>query len=230
MDFEQYIHTLIAANSLYTPEPSQVADFMSSLVERHGFNTSSSTTFRPGLRVVKPSGQMRSIKNAFTGEVVQIPGRDIVSLDDPSDFATALNRLEHYDAVGSGEWKSGFEPFELLNTDEMLFREKYYTDVVCSLRQEPVSTSCMDFKVENDLPPFGEASPAANEVGLFTNPWTDQTIEVPDAGRARFWIGFEFGKFLLPRIAASFELMKPSILREAEDCFRTKFVQGWHYY
>jgi hypothetical protein len=232
MEFEQYIHTLIAANSNYRPEPLQVAEFMNSLVEKNGFDTASATASRRGIRVVKPSGNMRSYTSALTGETLQSPEFDVVTLSSCREFATALVGLEHYNAIGSGEWTSGLEPIKLFTTDEQPYTETYYTDVVCSFRPEAVSTSCVSYEVPyaNEVTPFGEVSNAVTDVGVFSNPWNDERIDVPGAGRARFWIGFEFGKFLVPKIGDSFELMAPAIVREAEDCFRTKFAQGWYCY
>jgi hypothetical protein len=48
---EQYIHTLISADSEFTPEASQVASFLAELVSQFKFNVISGQRFLPGLVV-----------------------------------------------------------------------------------------------------------------------------------------------------------------------------------
>jgi hypothetical protein len=59
---------------------------------------------------------------------------------------------------------------------------------------------------------------------------TSGKIKWWDAGCARFWIEFEFGKFIYPRVADNLEVMSPAIVSEAEKCFRTKFAQGCRFW
>jgi hypothetical protein len=66
--------------------------------------------------------------------------------------------------------------------------------------------------------------------GIFPNPWTGEAIEVADAGCARFWIEFEFGKFIYPEVSGSFDVMSPAIVQDIEQCFGTKFVQGCRFW
>ena len=67
-------------------------------------------------------------------------------------------------------------------------------------------------------------------MGVFPNPWTGGVIEVADAGCARFWIEFEFGKFIYPKITDNLEVMNPEIVSAGEDCFGTKFAQGCRFW
>jgi hypothetical protein len=70
----------------------------------------------------------------------------------------------------------------------------------------------------------------AAENGIFPNAWTGDVIEVTDAGCARFWIEFEFGKFIYPKLTDNLEVMSPALVLGAEKCFRTKFAQGCRFW
>jgi hypothetical protein len=80
------------------------------------------------------------------------------------------------------------------------------------------------------VPGFGEPWNGESTIGIFTNPWTGEAIEVPNAASARFWIEFEFGKFIYPRIDKSFDVFDPRLVEKAEECFQTKFVQGCRFW
>ena len=67
-------------------------------------------------------------------------------------------------------------------------------------------------------------------MGVFPNPWTGGVIEVADAGCARFWIEFEFGKFIYPKITDNLEVINPKIVSAGEECFGTKFAQGCRFW
>jgi hypothetical protein len=78
---EQYIHTLISADSEFTPEASQVASFLGELVSQFKFNVISGQRFLLGLVVAKPSGRLRWGTNRFTGEkIISVPEWDRLNL------------------------------------------------------------------------------------------------------------------------------------------------------
>jgi hypothetical protein len=52
---------------------------------------------------------------------------------------------------------------------------------------------------------------------------------VPDAACARFWVEFEFGKWLVPKVEESFDLIHPSLLTTAIECFGVGFAPGGFY-
>ena len=60
MDVEQYVHTLIAANSAFVPEPPLLAEFFEGLVTAFHFRLNSDAPSQPRLRVVKPTGVLAS--------------------------------------------------------------------------------------------------------------------------------------------------------------------------
>ncbi len=97
----------------------------------------------------------------------------------------------------------------------------------------PVSTSAWDVEAGpniRNVPLFGTPCGPDDDLGIFPNPWTGEAVEVPHAGCARFWIEFEFGKLIYPKVGKNFEFLSSSIVAEAEQCFRTKFVQGCRFW
>lgn len=105
--------------------------------------------------------------------------------------------------------------------------------VRCERRPEAVSTSAWDVEAgsyRHDIPEFGSACKNNVRNGIFSNPWTGDAIEVADAGCARFWIEFEFGRFIYPKMTNGLEVLSPPIVLGAEQCFRAKFAQGCRFW
>ncbi len=213
---EQYVHTLIAADSAFVPEPLQLADFFDGLVTAFHFHLKS------GARVAKPTGRLRTALNPLTGETWSSPVSDQIRTATFAEIPAAVDGLVRYCVLASGEWTPESRPMVLLTPDGRPYQNNYLCEVSCNLRPDPVSTSCW-----KHAPPFGEACAAEVATGIFSHPWTGEMIEIPDAGCARFWIEFEFGKFLLPEMAGGLNVLSPPIVAKTEECFETRFVQGW---
>jgi len=224
---EQYVHTLIAANSGFVPASSQVALFFNILITSLNFRVISDRRFQPELRIMKPSGRFRSFIN-LTGESESFPISDHIKVEGIADIQPLIQHLEHYGVLLPGEWEMKHRPLVLLATDGVPYSDSYVCEVSCHLRPGLVSTS--DWDVEalpgQDVPIFGKPHKGGDEAGVFSHPWTHQRIEVPNAASARFWIEFEFGKFLLPQMADSLDLLNSLIVAKTEECFQTRFVQG----
>lgn len=230
---EQYIHTLIAADSEYVPVPPQVTEFFDSLVGNFGFRIIREGRWQPGLRVIKPGGQTRTGIHPLTGETITIPVPDFMSIEKTTEIGPMIENLQEYRVCCSGEWQSADAPTSLFKTDETPFEDSPICDVSCNIRPTPVSTSAWDDEAGpnvRNVPDFGSAWSGESTTGVFPNPWTGQVIEVPNAGSARFWLEFEFGKFIYPRIDKSLDVFSPRLVAMAEECFRTKFVQGCRFW
>jgi len=64
-------------------------------------------------------------------------------------------------------------------------------------------------------------------IGAFINPNSGQSITIPGAGCARFWIAFEHGKNLCPIIEGSnLNVLAPGVQQLAMKCFNVEFIQG----
>lgn len=228
---EQYVHTLIAADSGFVPKPSQVEKFFELLTTNYHFRIISDGRFQPGLRLMKPSGESRSVTNPMTRESLSMPIFDRIKIENLSDLSRAAEGLESYSVLASGEWALE-KPFILLTTEEIPFTGSYLCEASCHIQPEPVSTSCWDEEAgPNDLkvPYFGDPCEMKNSNGTFSHPLTGKPIRVADAGCARFWIEFEFGKFLLPKMDDSLNILSPTMVTKIEDCFGTRLVQAWRF-
>lgn len=230
---EQYTHTLISVDSEFVPDPAQVATFFGDLISQFKFSTISGQRFLPGLIVAKPTGKLRWGTNPMTGEKISIPEQDRLSIERIEDIPAVIEGVKHYTVAQSGQWIGDERPMVLLKTDGVPYEENYISTVKCELRPEVVSTSAWDVEAgpnTRNVPAFGSVSKSGNKNGIFPNPWTGEAIEVADAGCARFWIEFEFGKFIYPRITDNLDVMSTAIVSGAEQAFGTKFAQGCRFW
>ena len=227
---EQYIHTLISVDSGFIPKSAQVASFFGELVSQFKFiPILDRQRFHPGLVVKKPSGNLRWGTNPMTGEKISIPQWDRLNPEGFEDIPTSIEGSQHYTVMQSGEWVRKDPPMILLKTDGLPYEDNYHCTVSCQVRPEAVSTSAWDSEAgpnTRNVPEFGSVCKNTASTGIFPNPWTGDVIEVANAGCARFWIDFEFGKFIYPKITNSLAVLSPAIVVGAEQCFRTKFAQG----
>ena len=149
--------------------------------------------------------------------------REFVPLEDISDIPARLAGVNDYDLVLSGHGPGKLPPFSLHTTDveKARFTGTYGYELHCCLRGEAVSTC--------DTPPFGSPCVEKTSRALFHHPYTRALIEVANAACARFWIEFQFGKWLLPDIGNDLNLIQPEILSVAESCLGITFAQGCLY-
>lgn len=210
----QYTYLLIAECADFVPLPAQVAAFFEGLV------TLNSVPLNAAIRVAKLSGKFRTGSDCLTGKKISIPVRDFASLGSISYIPELLVGLDDYDVVLSGQGPAKLPPFTLYTTEpeDSEFKGTYSYQVSCCLRAEVVSTC--------EEPDFGSPCPSDKRDGVFLHPNTGAAIDVPRAACARFWIEFQFGKWLIPRIDRSVNLLEPSILANAIEHFGTEFAQG----
>jgi hypothetical protein len=230
---EQYIHILIAAESQYVPSPPQIVEFFDVLVGDFQFRIIRDGRWQPGLRVSKPGGRTRTGTNRITGETITIPIPDHIEVEKTTEIPPLIENLEEYRVGASGEWKSADAPILLRKVDKTPFAGDPISDVSCNIRPIPVSTSAWDVEAGpnvRNVPLFGSIWNGGSRTGIFPNAWTGEVIEVPQAGSARFWIEFEFGRFLYPSIGKSLDVLDPRLVKKVEECFQTKFAQGCRFW
>jgi hypothetical protein len=210
---EQYVHTLIARDPAFAPAPEQIVAFFDGLANVGASPTSAR------LILMTPSGRLRFFSDPLTGEKKSFPAHDRVVLVGTADLSPMIRPLQQYFVSLDGQGPPRRPPFVLYHNGAP-FEGEYGFTVRCRLRAEPV---CM-----SDLPEFGQACTTFGEAGLFRNPANGAVIEVAGAGCARFWIEFEFGKWLLPKIEDSLEILDPAIVTLANQVFAIAFAQGLH--
>ena len=211
---EQYVHLLIPNRMNFVPRPSQVTAFIACLIEV------GSAPLNPTFRIGKLSGKLRFGTDSVTGQRISIPRRDFTQFQSASELTKHLSGLEDYDLVISGQGPASIPPFAVFTIAggrQTEYIGTYAYDVHCHARKEPVSMC--------DDPPFGSPFSFEGE-GVFCHPTSEATIRIPNAACARFWVEFEFGKWLFPMVGTSLAVIRPSILDHAVGCFGVRFAQG----
>jgi hypothetical protein len=215
----EYAHTLIPDRVDFAPAPQQVAAFLASLVSL------GAAPLKPAITVSKPFGKARSIRNPFTGKTESFPVRKAEKVNDLASLAGALKGLDDYNVTLAGKGPPALPAFAFD------FKGSYDFLVHCCLRAEVVSTSDWhdEVPINQEVEFFGQPCSPKDRLGIFHNHSTLDVIEVPQAGCARFWIEFEFGKMLFPPIQNSLDLIEPKIVEAAAREFDRKFAQGCHW-
>jgi hypothetical protein len=210
---EHYSHLLIPDRPDFVPLPAQVIAFLEGLTEL------GSAPLKATVKIAKLSGKVRTARNAFTGETINIPAREFVPLRDLDAIKDSLDGLSDYILLFSGQGPAERPPFKLyLPSDrkwQSEIRAEHFYEVNFNLRESRVSLNDWMAPHTSDC---GE--------GVFRNPWNNDTIRVPKAACASFWIEFMFGNWLVPKIEKSLELLPSSILNLASESFGASFVQG----
>ena len=215
----EYTHTLISEKVNFVPDPSQVETFLGTLTSL------GAAPLQPTITVGQLSGKVNTFKNPFTGETTAFPQWKGKQLKNLSQLTAALRDLDDYNVYLAGKGPPKVPAFTFQ------FKGPYGFSVHCSLRANVVSMSDWhgDVRIKRKVKFFGEPCNPKARMGVFTHPETLQAIEVPNAGCARFWIEFEFGKMLFPKIKDKLDLFAPSIVKAAQESFGIGFVQGCHW-
>jgi hypothetical protein len=212
----EYTHTLIPDRPEFVPEPEQVAAFFSSLV------SIGAAPLTPTFIVYKPSGALRTFKNPFTGKTESFAMREADKLLDLGAVPRALKALDDYEVTVAGKGppeRPAFQ-FDFNGTYDFLVR--------CCLRAVVVSTSDWhdEVPIQRRVEFFARPCSPKDRLGVYVHPNKLTIIEVPNAGCARFWIEFEFGKMLFPAIEDRLDLIERRIVEIAESDLGATFTQG----
>lgn len=228
-----YTHTLIAAQPDYSPEPQQITEFFNALV-RIG-----SAPLEPRYALGRFTGELRTGRDPRTGEPISIPLRRLVRLETAAEIETSLRGADDYNVAIHGKGPPSNPPFPVFtvgnsqgSTEAAPYLGEYDYLVGCCARPQPVSMSDWHAEIApapGDVSPFESPCRAQDGKRVFHNPYTAELVEAPDAACSRFWIEFECGKLLLPKIEDSFELLASPIVDAARELFRVPFVQGCHW-
>lgn len=225
---EQYSHLLISASPEFVPDPARIVAFFRVLQSKHAFHPVIRPTFEPGIIVLSPSEKRRVARNAFTGEEMTFPGVDRKVLASLEELAAATSGMAQHTVSISGEWRQASAPIQLLTADQVPFAGDLICSVQCAIRPQPVCTS--DFEGRgpdgDEVFHFDQQECPVQRLGVYTNPWNLDRIEVPGSGASRFWIAFEFGKWLFPTLDRGFELLNPALVADARDSFGVDLIQA----
>ena len=218
---EQYVHLLIAKPDHFVPTPTSIVAFCQSLVDERVV---------PDVDLISvsvPTNKVKTITNPFTQELITFPIFAHQRLTNLTEFDAASQDLANYCLHLGGTGTPDSPPLEI-QCDE-----PYSLTVRCHVTSTPHGTSAPYDEDPSTGPLAGYDRPCADPapIGHFTHPTTKNTIEVPEAGRARFWIEFELGKWLFP-IADDdhVNILNPMVVKRAEHHFGVSFAQGCHYF
>src|SRR5262245_36439396 len=210
---EEYIHLLISAVPNFVPSSEKLAGFLTNL-DQLGVLPKPSTITLKTIAKMKPI--VRRGINPSTGEEVEFSGKSRrvtkqQSLSRLTDIAPTARSFLDYDIEIVGQGPPAL-PSIVINFDEA-----YHMAIVCGVRSHIVSTSDIYAGI---TPPcvvqFDEDCSENDRVGYFVNPHSLGLIQVPRAGCAKFWVRFEFGKFLFPEISNdNLEILRPEIVQAA---------------
>jgi len=165
----------------------------------------------------------------MTGEAVVVPPRYECTINDTPSVALELDGLNEYDLKMSGKGPPRLVPFRF--DDKLNPQGQAYDFAVhCCRRPHIASTSDYHFDLNREglkVTPFGDACYKTQRTGFFINHKTAETIRVPNAGCARFWIEFAFGEWLFPEMKGdSLNLLAAPIVVAAQQEFSVGFAQG----
>jgi hypothetical protein len=216
---EQYSQTLISTPKDFVPSPVKVREFLSAMV---ALEVVPGTTT---VLLVTPSGKTREYPNPFGGKPITVEIANRKELENLSQIDEALASLQDYRLTIAGQGRPSTPPLPIV------FDEPYCIDITCHVASKTRCTSNLHQESGKnlDVAAYGEPCPSDAKLGLFSNLNNLQVIEVPNAGCARFWIEFQLGKFLFPKVETNLELLHPAIVRMANQTFGVTFAQGCHW-
>jgi hypothetical protein len=215
----EYAHTLIPTQVDFVPDGTRVASFLSAL------DSTGALPLKSTVAVSKLTGEVQTFKHPKTGEAESFAIRKLKKLKSLAAVPSAIKGIEDYNLSVMGEGPPQLPAF--------LFDHpgSYEFVVNCCLRAELVSTSDWhdEVPIKRKVKFFGQPCGPKDRLGIFHNPNTLEVIEVPNAGCARFWIEFEYGKMLFPQIEDRLDLIEPRLVQIAEKEFGITFTQGCHW-
>jgi len=217
----QYSQTLIAKPKDFIPSVSQIEEFLSSMIAQ-GVVPDNPTIV---LRV--PTGKTREYPyvDPLTGKNLIVELKDHKKLESLVKISNVVQALHDYELEVAGVGRPKLPPLAIG------FKDSYHVGVTCFVSSKHRSTSDLhEAGIGKRITRYRQLCPEMPNDGFFSNPHTLETITVPDAGCARFWVQFELGKFLVPEFKQSgMELLNPPIVAEAERAFGIAFVQGCYW-
>ena len=137
-----------------------------------------------------------------------------------------------YDVSIAGEGLARNPPLDMGYNDDGVWKPingPYYHEIRCSVRANIVRLPFADSETALNAPSDpANFSPRFDEdcAGVFAHPEIG-TIRIPNAGRAIFWVEFNYGKHIYPRLGSKgINLLTEQVTRLAREAFATEFVQA----
>jgi len=241
-----YTHYLIAASKEYRPTPQSVGQFLERVIQSHAIGED----YRIDCAgVVKVEPQFRKERKFFTTRMVKIrtiprkrPRREQVPTT--SRAVTLAEQEQEYDILVTSTIPPANPPLNIGCADKggnwQSWTGPYHLQICCHVRRSLVRlslfkpgdapnaplTDIANFITDN-TPQFDEDCTEDERDGLFVHPNARDGIVIPNAGCGTFWVEFEYGKWLYPRLKGDdLALLDPAVTDLARRTFETDFVEA----
>jgi hypothetical protein len=221
----EYCHLLIPTDSHFVPSPDQVSEYLQGIINSGVVGDSPTIRFVAYKRVTP---KITEFRNPFTGEPVIIRG-----LPRKPEENLVVNSVREFPpmAIDCHDYSIDVYNHTIPKLPPLVidFGEEYHLSVSCQRRSQLVSTSDLHSETTSTRQAvrFDDDCDESNHMGLYTHPQTLELLEVPGAGCALFWIQFQLGKSLFPKIEdGNLQILNPRLVDLAKNCFGTQFTQG----
>jgi len=234
-----YSHFLVPLLPEYRPNAVDITNFVQGIIDRGNVAIAATISFA---RIEKVEGRLREIQNAFTGKIsmIQSPSRRVKPLTKSFDLSQlvelAANQTE-YDVSIVGEGLPRNPPLDIgysENGEWKTMNSPYHLEIRCRVRAHIVRLHYLENETELDAPPdllnfrprFDEDCTLDDRDGVFVHPEAG-AIRIPNAGCGMFWLEFNYGKHIFPRLGHNgVNLLTESVTKLAQNAFATDFVQA----
>ncbi|MEZ6062993.1 MAG: hypothetical protein R3C19_21820 [Planctomycetaceae bacterium] len=235
-----YTHLLIPSSSEFRPDADAVARFVRGLIDNGNVANGAKVAFA---RVTKGQPRVRQMRNPMTGETIDLrgPSRTLErprTLSDPSQITEHAANQQEFDVLLTGEGVPSVPPLTVGSVEDgdwKVMDGAYHLEVRCRIRANVVRLYMLDSEDDLHRPPAfanyrpkynEDCSPAENADGLYVHPEIG-AFRVPNAGCGMFWIEFNYGKFVFPRLKdGSVDVLADSVIDLARAAFDCDFIQA----
>ena len=224
---KSYTHLLISTSKTYRPTAQAVCQFLQQMIQTGSVGRDHEISFG---KVVKQEPRIREVQNPFTRKMQQhrMPSRRrprAEHLSGASQIVALADQEQEYDVSVASTVQPTNPPLDIGSVDEkgtwQSWAEPYHLEICCRVRSSLVRL-CYFKQGE-----FDEDCTEDESEGFFEHPLLPSPVRIPNAGCGRFWIEFEYGKWLYPRPKNDgVALLAPDVTRLAAEIFGTPFVEA----
>jgi hypothetical protein len=235
---EYYKHLLIPLSPEYRPKPVAIAKFGQGIIE----NGNVAGDFVISFARITRGLRARTLTNAVTGKTMSIRGptrraEKAETLASTSQIIESGLSQPEYDVTISGEGIPANPPFTVgffENETWEPFASAYHLEIKCRVRSNIVRLFMLESEEDlvqpldfaNYRPRFDEDCSVDEREGIFVHPELG-AIRIPNAGCGTFWVEFNYGKLLFPRLKGNhINVLNDSIVALAREVFNCDFVQA----
>ena len=207
---ESYTHLLISVSKSYRPTAQPVCQFLEQMIQTGAIGRDHEISFG---KVVKDEPRTWKGPNPFTGKMQRhrMPSRRrprAEHLSAASQIVPLAEQEQEYDVSVVSTLPPTNPPLDIGGVDEkgtwQSWAEPYHLEICCRVRESLVRLCHLKSGEDPNTPDFwnpkfDEDCTDDESEGFFEHPLLPSPIRIPNAGCGRFWIEFEYGKWLYPR-------------------------------